>query len=204
MISLEFLITCLIVVAMPGTGVIYTVSIGLMQGVTASVYAAIGCTVGIIPSLLASVLGMAAIFHSSAVLFQVLKFAGVAYLLYLAWAMYQDRSSLVLNAKSAKLAAWSISVKGCLINILNPKLSIFFMAFLPQFVDPQAGALLSQMLVLGGIFMLMTLSVFIIYGCLANRLSQYILHSPSAVSKVQRLFAASFAALAAKLAFTEQ
>lgn len=204
MISTEFLITSLIVVLLPGTGVIYTISMGLFRGARASLYAALGCTVGIIPSLLACILGLAAVIHTSALLFQVIKFAGVAYLLYLAWGMWKETGSLALDDNGEPANMLSVSTKGFLINILNPKLSVFFLAFLPQFVPPQAQAPLINMLVLGGVFMLMTLLVFVLYGFLANSFSTYVVNSPKIMKRVQRTFAVTFALLGAKLAFADR
>ena len=204
MISSEFLITSLIVVLIPGTGVFYTISTGLFQGARASIFAALGCTVGIIPSLTACILGLAAIVHTSAIVFQIVKFAGVAYLLYLAWGMWKESGALVLEERMSKSGLLGISTKGFLINILNPKLSLFFLAFLPQFVSTQVEAPLVNMLALGGVFMAMTLFVFILYGLLANGVSTYITNSPKVMKYVQRTFSATFAALGAKLAFTER
>ncbi len=138
MISSEFLVTSLIVVLMPGTGVIYTISTGLFQGVKSSMFAALGCTAGITPHLTACILGLAAILHTSAVVFQIIKFLGVAYLLYLAWTMWKETGVLLLEDDDKKEGGWGISLKGFLIYILNPKLSLFFLAFLPQFVAAQA------------------------------------------------------------------
>lgn len=204
MITAEFLITALVVVLIPGTGVIYTLSTGLFQGAKTSVAAAVGCTVGIIPSLIACILGLAAVIHTSALVFQVIKFAGVAYLLYLAWSMWKSTGAMVLEGSDRGVALWNISLKGFLINILNPKLSLFFLAFLPQFIPAQAEAPMINMLVLGGVFMALTLIVFMGYGLLANRLSHYIVNSPTAVQRVQHSFAGLFALLGARLALTER
>ncbi|WP_382328549.1 LysE family translocator [Hydrogenophaga sp. UC242_50] len=153
MITLEFLITSLIVVLIPGTGVVFTVSAGLVQGKRASLFASLGCTLGIVPHLLATVLGLAAVMHTSALAFQLLKYAGVAYLLYLAIATWRDRSAFVVQEGGARRSALSLTVKAFLLNILNPKLTIFFLAFLPQFVDPAATSPLGQLLLLSGVFM---------------------------------------------------
>jgi threonine/homoserine/homoserine lactone efflux protein len=151
MITIDFLVTSLIVVLIPGTGVVFTVSTGLLHGTRASMVASFGCTLGIVPHLLAAVLGLAAVLHASALAFQVLKFAGVLYLLYLAYATWRDKTAFVVDAASARHAdAWGLIVKAVLLNILNPKLSIFFLAFLPQFVSPETSAPLQQMLVLSG------------------------------------------------------
>src|SRR5688572_1594820 len=145
MITLEFLVTSLIVVLIPGTGVIYTVSTGIIHGRRASVYAALGCTAGIVPHLLATVLGLATIMHTSALAFQLLKYAGVAYLLYLAYATWRDRSAFALDAVPTKTGALRLVMDAVLLNILNPKLTIFFLAFLPQFVQPGAESPLAQL-----------------------------------------------------------
>src|SRR5688572_19061033 len=168
MITLEFLVTSLIVVLIPGTGVIYTVSTGIIHGRRASIYAALGCTAGIVPHLLATVLGLATIMHTSALAFELLKYAGVAYLLYLAVATWRDRSAFSLEQATARHTAVSIVVRAILLNVLNPKLTIFFLAFLPQFVDPAASSPLGELLLLSAVFMAMTFVVFVAYGMLAH------------------------------------
>ncbi|MBB6522018.1 LysE family transporter [Pseudoteredinibacter isoporae] len=204
MISIEFLITSLVVVLIPGTGVLYTVASGLFIGKRASLYAAIGCTFGIVPPLLASVFGLAAIFHTSALAFQFVKYLGAAYLLYLAWSMWRSSSPLAIESDQTELSARSIMLKGFLINILNPKLSIFFLAFLPQFVSPNVAQPLVSMFALGLVFMLMTFLVFVLYGFMAGSFSAFIVRSQKASMAIQKVFAGSFAALGLKLAFTER
>lgn len=204
MFSTEFLITSLVVVLIPGTGVIYTISNGLFLGWRASIAAAFGCTVGIIPHLSASILGLSAILHMSALAFQVVKFAGAAYLLYLAWAMWRETGSLKFDSPSSKIGLLQIIRRGFLINILNPKLSIFFLAFLPLFVSPNASSPTLQMVVLSVMFMAMTLVIFILYGISANGVRRYIVNSPKLIVWLQRTFAATFAALGIKLAMTDQ
>ncbi|MDE1462055.1 LysE family translocator [Spartinivicinus poritis] len=204
MISIEFIITSLVVVLIPGTGVLYTVATGLFMGARASIYAAIGCTLGIVPSLLASVMGLAVIFHTSALAFQAIKYAGVAYLLFLAWSMWRSSAPLTLESEHhEKQGAFSVALKGFLINILNPKLTIFFLAFLPQFLPQQIEQPMLNMVALGSVFMIMTFVVFIIYGLLANSIRHYIIHSEKVNMLIQKGFAGSFAALGLKLAFTE-
>src|SRR5262245_6998759 len=168
MITVDFLITSLIVVLIPGTGVVYTVSTGLTRGRRASVYAAFGCTAGIVPHLLATVVGLAALLHMSALAFQVLKFAGMAYLFYLAYATWRDKRAFAVDARAGAVDGRGIAIKAFLLNILNPKLSIFFLAFLPQFVASDAASPLAQLLLLSAVFMAMTLGVFIVYGLLAH------------------------------------
>ena len=204
MLDTEFLLTSLIVVLIPGTGVIYTVSTGLFLGWRASIAAAAGCTAGILPHLTACILGLSAILHMSALAFQVLKFAGAAYLLYLAWAMWKETGSIQFDKPAEKNNALRIALRGFLINILNPKLSIFFLAFLPLFVSTEAGSPVYQLLVLSGVFMAMTFVIFVLYGVLAGSVSSRVSKSPNLIIRLQRSFSAIFAVLAVKLATSEQ
>lgn len=204
MLNTEFLLTSLVVVLMPGTGVIYTVSMGLFQGRQAGIAAAFGCTAGIIPHLLATILGLSAILHMSALAFQVIKYAGALYLLYLAWSMWRDTGVLRFNAPEQHKGAIQIAVRGLLINILNPKLSIFFLAFLPLFISPEGAAPMLQLMVLSAVFMVMTLVIFILYGIFAVLVRSHVVASAHRTRRLQRCFAFIFAALGAKLAFTDQ
>jgi len=204
MITLEFLITSLIVVLIPGTGVVFTVSAGLVQGRRAGLFASLGCTLGIVPHLLATVLGLAAVMHTSALAFQLLKYAGVAYLLYLAVATLRDRSAFVVQEGGARRSALGLTVKAFLLNILNPKLTIFFLAFLPQFVDPAAASPLGQLLLLSGVFMAMTFGVFVVYGLLAHAFRRAVIDSPRVQNWLRRGFSAAFAGLGTQLAFSER
>ncbi|WP_417503820.1 LysE family translocator [Marinomonas gallaica] len=204
MITLEFLLTSLVVVLIPGTGVLYTVATGLFVGKRASLFAALGCTLGIIPALLASGFGLAAIFHASALAFQVVKYAGAMYLLYLAWQMWRSSGPLSVNNNKSDMKGLDIVINGFLLNILNPKLSIFFLAFLPQFIPSTADSVLMSMMTLGLVFMLMTFAVFVVYGFLSGSFSQFIVSSKKASTIMQKMFATSFAALGLKLAFSER
>ncbi len=204
MFSTEFLLTSLIVVLIPGTGVLFTVSMALARGRRASFYAAIGCTLGIVPHLLATVLGLAAVMHTSALAFQVLKYAGVAYLLYLALATWRDRSAFAVQEVRHKGGAFGLVFKAFLLNILNPKLTIFFLAFLPQFVVPGDVSPIAQLLGLSAVFMGMTFAVFVIYGFLAHAFRTAVIDSPTVQAWLRRGFAGAFAGLGAQLALSER
>lgn len=204
MITVDFLITSLIVVLIPGTGVVYTVSTGLVRGRRASVYAALGCTAGIVPHLLATVVGLAALLHMSALAFQLLKFAGMAYLFYLAYATWRDKRAFVVDAQAAAVDGNAIAIKAFLINILNPKLSIFFLAFLPQFVANDAPSPLAQLLLLSAVFMAMTFAVFVVYGLLAHAFRRAVIDSPRVQGWLRRGFSAAFAGLGLNLALSER
>src|SRR5438552_16756576 len=195
MITAEFLVTSLIVVLIPGTGVVFTISTGLLQGRRASVFAAIGCTAGIVPHLLATVLGLAALMHTSAVAFQMLKYAGVVYLLYLAYATWRDKSAFGVGGAPSRGTAMGLIIKAILLNILNPKLTIFFLAFLPQFVGQGASSPLAQLLVLSGVFMAMTFAAFVIYGLSAHAFRSALSESLRVLPWLRCGFAVMFAVL---------
>ncbi|SNY96310.1 LysE family translocator [Halomonas sp. hl-4] len=204
MFTTEFLFTSLVVVLIPGTGVIFTVSTGLMYGRKSSFFASLGCTLGIVPHLLATILGLAVIMHTSAIAFQILKYAGVVYLLYLAVATWRDRSAFSVQEVRRKSDVMSLMIKAFLLNILNPKLTIFFLAFLPQFVATDAQSPTGQLLGLSAIFMVMTFAVFMIYGQLAHTFRAVVIESPKVQSWLRRSFAAAFAGLGTQLALTER
>ncbi|WP_274628101.1 LysE family translocator [Arvimicrobium flavum] len=202
--SIEFLLTTLIIVASPGTGVIYTLAAGLARGGRASLLAAFACTLGIVPHLVAAMMGIAALLHASALLYGIVKYAGVVYLLYMAWQTLRENRALKVEAKADTRSAWRIVTDGVLVNILNPKLSIFFVAFLPQFIPAGESNPLMRMLELSGVFMAATFIVFAIYGLFAAAMRDQVVGRPSVMAWLRRTFAAAFVALGAKLALSEK
>lgn len=203
--SLEFLITTFVVVVSPGTGVLYTLAAGLTRGSRASVVAAFGCTLGIVPHMAAAILGLAALLHTSALAFEIFKYLGVAYLLWMAWSTLRERGALSVEDRAVGGRSFmQVTVEAILINILNPKLSIFFLAFLPQFVSTEEARPLASMLLLSGVFMLMTLVVFVGYGLLAASIRDHVISRPRVLTWMRRTFAAAFVALGAKLAVADR
>lgn len=202
--TLSFLLTSLIVVASPGTGVLYTLAAALTRGSRASLAAAFGCTLGIVPHIAAAMLGLAAVLHTSALSFAALKWCGVFYLLFMAWQALRERGALAINARVDGRSSRRVIVTGFLINILNPKLSIFFLAFLPQFIAADESAPLLRMLELSGAFMAMTFLVFAVYGLFAASVRDRIVTRPKVMTGLRRAFAGGFAALGARLAFAER
>ena len=202
--SIEFLITSFIIVVSPGTGVLYTLATGLARGSRASVVAAFGCTLGIVPHMAAAIMGLAALLHTSALAFQAFKYLGVAYLLYMAWNALREHGSLKVEKQLGSRSAAQITTTAILINILNPKLSIFFLAFLPQFVSANEPNLLARMLELSGVFMLMTFLVFVVYGLFAASIRDHVVSRPRVLTWMRRAFAGAFVALGAKLAFADR
>ncbi len=202
--SVDFLVLSLIVIVAPGTGVIYTLGCGLAGGARCSMIAAFGCTIGIVPHLGATVFGLTALLHASAVAFQTVKFAGVAYLIYLAWGALREKTSHTVG-QGEHTRSWSdVMIKGFLINILNPKLSVFFLAFLPQFINQNGTSPTFQMLTMGAVFMAMTLIVFIAYGMFAASVRTHVIARPRVLIWFHRAIAGAFFSLGLKLAFTER
>jgi threonine/homoserine/homoserine lactone efflux protein len=203
-VSIEFLLTSLVVAASPGTGVLLTVAAGLSRGTRASAVAAFGCMLGIVPHMAAAFMGLAALLHASALAFQVLKYVGVAYLLYMAWSTLREGGALAVEREDGPRPASRVIVHAVLVNLLNPKLSIFFLAFLPQFVSAGEANPLARMLELSAVFMLVTFGVFVAYGAFAAAVRDRVISRPRVMAWMRRAFAGAFAALGAKLAFAER
>ncbi|WP_375599541.1 LysE family translocator [Devosia sp. Naph2] len=202
--SIEFVITTLFVVVSPGVGALYTIAAGLGRGGRASLWAALGCTLGIVPHMLAAITGLAAILHASALAFEIIKYAGVAYLLWMAWSTLRETGALSVEAERAPKSVRKVITESILINILNPKLSMFFFAFLPQFVAADTPHAVMRMLELSGVFMAMTFAVFALYGLFAAAIRVQVISRPAIMVWMRRSFAAAFVALGAKLALTER
>jgi threonine/homoserine/homoserine lactone efflux protein len=202
--STEFLITSLVLVVTPGPGVLYTLAAGISRGQRASVVAAIGCTLGIVPHLAAAIFGVAALLYASDMAFQALKLLGVVYLLYMAWVTLRDQSGFTIEADTSGKSDREVIQSAILVNALNPKLAIFFFAFLPQFVQADDPQFFTRMLGLSGVFMALTLVVFVVYGLLAAALRLQIISRPRVVAWLRRSFAVSFVALGVRLAVTDR
>ncbi len=200
----EFLLTSVVVILLPGTGVLYTLAFGLSKGWRASVLAAFGCTLGILPHIAASIAGLAALLHTSALAFQVIKYLGVAYLFYMAWSVLRDGGSLQVSPQRTPTRGLKIVVGGFLLNILNPKLSLFFLAFLPQFVPANTANPASAMLGLAIVFMVLTFVIFVGYGAFASVTRRYVVSRPRVMAWFRRGFAGAFGALGLRLALAER
>jgi threonine/homoserine/homoserine lactone efflux protein len=195
-----FLITCLVVIASPGTGAVYTIATGLGRGARPSILAAFACTLGIVPHLVAALSGLAAVLHASALLFDMIKYAGVAYLLWMAWQVFYDKGVVSLQPRLEAVSVKRVLADGILLNLLNPKLTLFFVAFLPQFVAPQAATPLIDMLALSLMFMALTFIVFAFYGVFAAFMRNSVLARPRVMAWLRGAFALAFVGLAARLA----
>lgn len=200
----EYLLTALVVILLPGTGVLYTLAYGLGQGWRASVLAAVGCTLGIVPHMAASILGLAALLHTSALAFQIVKYLGVAYLFYMAWGVLRDGGALEVSEERRQTPAYRVIRNGFLLNILNPKLSLFFLAFLPQFVPAGTAEPTGAMLTLALVFMALTFVVFVGYGAFASATRRYVIGRPAVMRWLRRGFAGAFGLLGLRLALSER
>lgn len=199
----EFFFTSLIVVLIPGTGVIYTVTTGLTLKWRAALAAAFGCTLGIVPHIMASIFGLSALMNMSAKVFAIMKLAGTVYLLYLAWQMWREAGTLDLNTETTETSLRQIVLRAIAINLLNPKLTIFFFAFLPLFTSEDAASPMMEMITLSTAFMATTFIVFAAYGILASAVRSYLMNSTKAIKRLQRTFAIILAGFAVELALSE-
>lgn len=202
--TIEYFLTCLIVVLLPGSGVLYTMAIGLGRGFRASIAAAFGCTLGIIPAAFASIVGLAAILHTSALAFQIIKYVGVAYLFYMAWNILRDGGLLNVEEDKAQISYKRIATNGTLLNFLNPKLSLFFLAFLPQFIPANSANVTLTLVYLAAFFMALTFIIFVIYGAFASLARDYLVSKPNVMTWLRRSFAGAFGLLGMKLALGDR
>lgn len=202
--SIEFFLTSIVVILLPGTGVLYTLAIGLGRGFRPSIAAAFGCTLGILPAAIASIIGLAAILHTSALAFQIVKYLGVAYLFYMAWTIMKDGGTLDVAEETAPVTTARTVLNGMLLNVLNPKLSLFFMAFLPQFVPLEARGATLDLMLLAAVFMGLTFIIFVGYGACAAMARDYVIARPVVMMWLKRTFAGTFGFLGLRLALSDR
>jgi threonine/homoserine/homoserine lactone efflux protein len=157
-----------------------------------------------VPHLVAAVTGTAAVLRAGGIAFETLKVCGIAYLLVMAWITWRDKGILTLDGDASRVSAMRTIGNAILANLLNPKLTLFFFAFLPQFVDPAGSRALVQMLGLSGVFMVMTFVVFVCYGVSASAMRRHLVDRPAVVRRVRRTFSLAFVALGARLAATSR
>lgn len=199
----DFLVSALIVVITPGIGVLFTLSAAISRGSRAATVAALGCTLGILPHALAAIVGLAAVLNASALAFQTLKYLGVGYLLYLAWTTIRERGGLTIDSTPSR-STREVIRSAILVNLFNPKLTLFFFAFLPQFINPRDQHPTAALTMLSAVFMLLTFAVFLAYGLLAATVRDEILARPKVLAWIRRSFALAFVGLAGKLALAER
>ena len=184
----------------PGPDNIFVLTQSAIHGRRAGLLVTLGLCTGLLAHIAAVALGVAAILKTSAVAFTVLKLAGAAYLLYLAWQAFRAGSSSLTASKGPPLAPWALYRRGIIMNVTNPKVAIFFLAFLPQFISASAGPVVPQVAVLGAVFIACALFAFSLISVLAGAISARLMSSEKAQIMLNRVAALVFVGLAAKLA----
>jgi threonine/homoserine/homoserine lactone efflux protein len=179
-------------------------SVGLGSGFRGSVSAAFGCTLGILPAAIASIIGLAALLHTSVMAFQIIKYLGVLYLFYMAWNIAREGGAMDMAEGRTDNGWLQIVIKAVLINSLNPKLSLFFMAFLPQFVPVTISNPTPTLTLLAAVFMTITFVVFVIYGAFAAMAREYVISRPQVLKWLQYGFAGTFGYLGVRLALSDR
>lgn len=188
----------------PGPDNLYVMTQSMLKGRTAGFMVTLGLSTGLIGHTSAVALGVAVLFQTSALAFTILKLTGAAYLVYLAWKAFSAPVSTLNMQKSAEMSYWYLYRRGVIMNITNPKVSIFFLAFLPQFSNPSKGSLPLQLALLGGMFIISTLLVFSSIAYLAGIIGRWFLKSKKAEKILNRVAGTVFVVLAIKLALTSQ
>ena len=199
-----FFIACVVLALVPGPDNIFVLAQSALRGRVAGLIVTLGLCTGLIVHTTAVALGVAAIFQASAVAFTVLKLVGACYLLYLAWQAFRAAATEINARKDGVLGAQQLYRRGIIMNVTNPKVSIFFLAFLPQFADPTRGPLALQLMLLGGVFILATVLVFGGVALLAGSLGQWLNRSARAQRVMNRIAGMVFVGLALKLAMTDR
>lgn len=200
--SLEFWVTTIVVTATPGTGVLYTIAGALAHGMRIGIVAAFGCTLAALPHMALALSGAAVMLAASPFAFEALKWLGVAYLLYLAWGTWRQTGALAPSTEEHETSARRVIGNAVLVNLLNPKPTLFFLVFLPMFVDPRAEGAVLRMAGMGLAFMAVTLVIFTAYAIGAAWLRRYVIEKPRVMRGIGRGFAICFVGLAGMLAIT--
>jgi len=200
-----FIVASFILCLIPGPDNIYVLTQGMTKSKKAAFITALGLTTGLIVHTSAAAFGISVIFQTSEVAFNLVKYVGAAYLIYIAYQAFIHRNEpLDLSVQNSTKELKKLFFKGFVMNILNPKVSIFFLAFLPQFVTPENGNIPLQMIVLGLVFMALTIIVFSAIGVAGNMLSAKLIEKPSIVKYMNILTSLVLVALGLKLAFASR
>lgn len=200
---LAFFLAAVALAIAPGPDNLFVLAQSMLHGARAGLLVMLGLCTGLLFHTAAVTLGLAALIQASELAFTALKTAGALYLLWLAWQAFRAGSARVADAAPA-LSAGAYFRRGIVMNISNPKVSLFFLAFLPQFADPARGALAPQLALLGGVFIVSTLLVFGAIALAGGRLGIWLAHKPGAQRLLNRIAALVFVALAARLAVSSR
>ena len=207
MISLSILISFLgasiILCIMPGPDNLFVLAQSLTQSWKAGIYISLGLCTGLLVHISAAVLGISAIIYQSTLIFTIVKFAGAGYLIYLAWQSFLAKSEPFSISKHSKMAYWTLYKRGILMNVLNPKVSLFFLALLPQFVNPKAGHVSLQMFTLGIVFLVAAFILFCLFSIFASTLRKWLIGKPAVAKRLNKIQGVIFMLIGIKIAFSE-
>ncbi|MCP5076388.1 MAG: LysE family translocator [Rhodobacteraceae bacterium] len=197
--SPEFFLVALVLAMIPGTGVLFAVSCGLSHGIRGAVWGAVAGALGVVPHIVAVGLGISAILHAGSTVFEIIRIAGAVYLVYLAIKTWQSARVSLPEADKTPVGAGQIITRGVLINLLNPKLTLFFLAFLPQFLTPDTPGFATDVAMMGGVLVAQTFCVFLAYGLGASWMRRRLLGNPGWLVRCNQGVAALFAGLGASI-----
>lgn len=203
-IALSFFGVAVLLALAPGPDNLFVLMQSALWGRASGLLVVLGLCTGLVAHTLAVTVGLAAVVAASATAFTVLKLLGAAYLLYLAWGALRSRGHAHSRQSPTPLDGWALYRRGIIMNLANPKVSLFFLAFLPQFTSPERGPVALQTLSLGALFMLATLLVFGLVAWFAGTLGQRMQASPAAQIALHRLAGLVFLGLAVKLALSHR
>lgn len=199
-----FLTASLVVIVAPGPDNILVLTRGISQGRKAAMVSAAGASVGLVCHSLFAAAGLSALLAQSAVAFSVVKYVGAAYLIYLGVKTLVKREGLALPGEEGTMRLRSVFAQGVASNVMNPKIAVFFLAYLPQFVDPAAGGTAPQLLLLGLAFALLTWLLFSLLGYFSGTLGDRLLHRPRLSEALRWATGGVFVALGLRLALPER
>ena len=198
-----FLIASALLAVAPGPDIVYVLTRGITQGRRAGFAAALGFATGVIFHTALAALGIAALIRSSEFAFTVVRYAGAAYLVYLGIRMLVSRSAFQLGQDDSTIALWTIYKQSVIGNVLNPKVTLFFLSFLPQFINMHAGRIELQMVLLGVLFMLQTILIFGAVAVFSGAIGDRLRANPSIANRLNLFAGFIFIALGIRVAWPE-
>ncbi|WP_226582696.1 LysE family translocator [Halobacillus litoralis] len=203
-VLLSFLGVALLLTFSPGPDILFVIAQSISQNKKAGIITALGLCTGLIVHISAAALGVSAVIYQSAIAFDVVKYAGAVYLLYLAWQSFRDKGSTLISEGQKSLTYNSLYKKGILMNILNPKVSLFFLALLPQFVNRSSGYVPLQMTLLGGIFLLQAFGVFVLVSLLSDKIRSLLIRNTQVAGKLNVIQGTVLGIIGLQIALSEK
>ncbi len=195
----------IILTIMPGPDNLFVLAQSITQDKKAGIATSLGLCTGLLVHISAAVLGISAIIYQSTIIFSIVKFAGAAYLLYLAWQSFRAKGDPPFTLQQQNTQAYiKLYKKGILMNILNPKVSLFFLALLPQFVNPSQGHVAFQMLILGIVFLIQALVLFSLFSIFAGKVRQVIIGKPAIAKRLNTIQGILFTFIGIQIAISKQ